>query len=213
MKKALDHGSATRVILDMRYIRGGNGGLAQPLIEALAGDKRINRPGGLTVLIGRENVSAGTVVAAALDTQTKAVLIGEMTPARADNFLCDCADTVLQNSLLTLTVPLYRAGTGDPRMAIEPDIPFALTAADFFAGKDPALELALSAKVPGAGRGPPLRSGQRPPEAGEEERQRRDEQPDGDEDDADLDRFGTEDEVGRQPSKTACSWVALSAGW
>ena len=75
-------------------------------------------------------------MAAALDTQTKAVLIGEMTPARADNFLCNCADTILQNSLLTVTVPLYRAGTGDPRTAIEPDIPFALTAADFFAGKD-----------------------------------------------------------------------------
>ena len=83
-------------------------------------------------------------MAAALDTQTKAVLIGEMTPARADNFLCNCADTILQNSFLTVTLPLERAGTGDPRMAVEPDIPFALTAADFFAGKDPALELALA---------------------------------------------------------------------
>ncbi len=146
MKKALDDGSATRVILDMRYLRGGDGSLAQPLIEALAGDKRLDRPGALTALIGRENVSAGTIVAAAIDTQTNAVLIGEMTPARADNFLCNCADTVLQNSFLTVTLPLERAGTGDPRMAIEPDIPFALTAADFFAGKDPALELAFAGK-------------------------------------------------------------------
>ena len=59
MEAALDDGSATRV--DMRYLRGGNGSLAQPLIDALAGDARINRPGGLTVLIGRENVSAGTI--------------------------------------------------------------------------------------------------------------------------------------------------------
>ena len=143
MKAALDDGSATRVIVDMRYIRGGIGNLAQPLIDALTGDPRINRSDKLTVLIGRENVSAGTVVAAKLDTQTKAVLIGEMTPARADNFLCDCFDIVLPNSGLTVTVPTQRAGTGDPRLAVEPDIPFALKAADFFAGRDPALELAL----------------------------------------------------------------------
>jgi hypothetical protein len=145
MKTALDDGSATRVIIDMRYIRGGNGSLAGPLIDAVAGDPRVNRPGGLAVLIGRENVSAGTIVAAALDTKTKAVLIGEMTPARADNFLCDCVDVELPNAGLTVTLPTQRAGTGDPRLAVEPDIPFALKAADFFAGRDPALELALKA--------------------------------------------------------------------
>lgn len=147
LKKALDDGSATRVIVDMRYLRGGNGGLAGPLIDALANDKRINRPGGLTVLIGRENVSAGTVVAAAIERETKAQLIGEMTPARADNFLCECADISLPNSGLTVTVPTERAGSGDPRLAIEPDIPYALKAADFFAGKDPALELALKGRT------------------------------------------------------------------
>jgi hypothetical protein len=82
MRSALDSGAATRVVLDMRYLLGGNGSLAQPLIDALVDDERINRPGGLTLLIGRENVSAGTVVATAIDTRTKAVLIGEMTPAR-----------------------------------------------------------------------------------------------------------------------------------
>jgi hypothetical protein len=146
MKAALDGGAATRVILDMRYLRGGNGSLAQPLVDALVGDARVNRPGGLVVLIGRENVSAGTVVAATLDRETKAVLIGEMTPARADNFLCECNDIRLQFSGLTVEVPTARARNGDPRMAIEPDIPFALTAADFFAGKDPALQLALAAQ-------------------------------------------------------------------
>ena len=29
----------TRVVLDMRYLRGGNGSLATPLIEALKGDR------------------------------------------------------------------------------------------------------------------------------------------------------------------------------
>jgi hypothetical protein len=32
----------------------------------------------------------------------------------------------------------------DPRLTIEPDIPVEVTAADYFAGRDPALEAALA---------------------------------------------------------------------
>ena len=71
MDAALDDGSAERVVIDMRYLQGGNGSLASPLIEAVKSDDRINRPGGLSVLIGRENFSAGTVVAGALDRETE----------------------------------------------------------------------------------------------------------------------------------------------
>jgi hypothetical protein len=150
MKAALDDRSATRVLLDMRYIRGGNGSLADPLIDALAADGRINRPGGLIVMIGRENVSAGTVVARNLDTKTKAIFVGEMTPARADNFLCECSDITLINSGFTVEVPTFQFGVGDKRLAIEPDVPVALSGADFFAGKDPALKIALALKDPPA---------------------------------------------------------------
>jgi hypothetical protein len=144
MKAALDDGSALRVVVDMRYIRGGNGGLAAPLIDAVKTDKRINRVGGLTVLIGRENASAGTVVAGALDRDTQAVLIGEPTPARADNFLCECMDITLHNSPWVVSIPTQFLANGDKRGAVLPDVPFALSAADFFAGRDPALALALA---------------------------------------------------------------------
>jgi hypothetical protein len=144
MKTALDHGTAVRVVVDMRYIRGGNGSLAGPLIDALKTDKRINRVGGLTVLIGRENASAGTVVAGALDRETQAVLIGEPTPARADNFLCECMDITLRNTPWVVSIPTQFLANGDKRDAVLPDIPFTLTAADFFAGRDPALALALA---------------------------------------------------------------------
>jgi hypothetical protein len=149
MTTALDSGAATRVLLDMRYLRGGNGSLAFPLIEALKADARINRRGRLIVMIGRENVSAGTVVASRLDLETEAILVGEMTPARANNFLCECAEIVLKNSGYIVSVPRQRSGNADPRLAIEPDIPFALTSADFFAGKDPALVAALALPIDG----------------------------------------------------------------
>ena len=144
MTRSLDDGSAVRVIVDMRYIRGGNGGLALPLLQALENDKRINRVGGLTVLIGRENASAGTVVAGALDRDTKALLIGEPTPARADNFLCPCKDVNLSNSSWVVSIPTDFLANGDKRAAVLPDVPIALSAPDYFAGRDQALALALA---------------------------------------------------------------------
>jgi hypothetical protein len=143
MKAALVKGTARRVVFDMRYLRGGDASGSDMLIEAFAGDPRVNRPGGLTILIGRENVSAGTVVARELDKQTKGVFVGEPTPARADNFLCSCADIKLPNSKFVVTVPTFSFHTGDPRPAIAPDVPMALTSGDFFAGRDPVLAAAL----------------------------------------------------------------------
>jgi hypothetical protein len=96
------------------------------------------------VLIGRENVSAGTVIDRMLDEQTKALFVGEGTPARADNFLCDCVDVALPASGFVVSVPSYTFHTGDQRPEIAPDLPMALAATDFFAGRDPVLDAALA---------------------------------------------------------------------
>ena len=47
-----------------------------------------------------------------------------------------------------MEIPTDFLANGDTRDAVMPDIPLDLTAADFFAGKDPALELALSGAQP-----------------------------------------------------------------
>jgi hypothetical protein len=148
MIAALHDDSADRVVVDLRYLRGGNGSLAQPLITALSSDPKVNEPGRLIVLIGRENVSAGTVVAAQLDRLTQARFVGEMTPARADNFLCECFEIHLPNSGYVAGVPTYTFGTGDPREAIAPDVPMALSAEDFFAGRDPVLDAVMAGDLP-----------------------------------------------------------------
>jgi hypothetical protein len=146
MKAALDAHEADRVVFDMRYLPGGNGDIA--ILDTLNEDPRVNRPGGLVVLIGRENVSAATSVVEFLDTKTKAVLVGEPTPARADNFRCDCHDIHLRNSGFTISVPTSWDRLGDDRPEIAPDVPMALSSSDFFAGRDPVLEAALTGKFP-----------------------------------------------------------------
>ena len=148
MKAALDAHDADRVVLDMRYLPGGSGDFG--ILQALADDPRVNRAGGLTVLIGRENVSVATSIVEYLDTKTKALLVGEPTPARADNFRCDCHDFVLPHSGFRLSVPTSWDRLGDDRPEIKPDVSMALSSRDFFAGRDPVLDAALSGALPAA---------------------------------------------------------------
>jgi hypothetical protein len=143
MTAALAAKIVNRVILDLRYARGGSSGAMAGLVAALAGDARINRAGGLLVLIGREDISASTTVIAQIDAQTNAIFFGEATPARADNFL-DPVLIDLPASGWQLEIPTFTFHTGDPRSAIEPDVPIPPTAADFFAGRDRTLEAALT---------------------------------------------------------------------
>ena len=46
MKAALDAKKADRVVLDLRYLRGGNGSIAFPLVEGLAAERRSTSPAG-----------------------------------------------------------------------------------------------------------------------------------------------------------------------
>jgi hypothetical protein len=138
---ALDSGKADRVVLDIRYLRGGNGDFG--LFDVLKNDPRVNRKGGLTVLMGRENVSVATLYDYELDVHTQALLVGEPTPARADNFRCDCSLIPLKQSGIEVNVPTTMSYNGDLRPAINPDIPMSLSSTDFFAGRDPVLDAAL----------------------------------------------------------------------
>jgi len=146
MTAALDAKYADRVVFDMRYLQGGSGDIA--ILDTLRDDKRVNRPGGLTVLIGRENYSAATSVVEYLDRQTQALFVGEPTPARADNFRCECPNVVLPHSGFTISVPTSWDRLGDDRPEIPPDVPMVLSSTDFFAGRDPVLEAALTGVFP-----------------------------------------------------------------
>ena len=147
MRDALDDGSATRVVLDMRYLRGGNGSLAQPLIDALASDPRINRPGGLTILIGRENVSAGTLTASLLDEQTQPVFVGEPTPAEAENFLADASRSAAE--LRVHARGPNRHGTPATPRRYPPDIAMPLAPPTSSPARTPSSTRSWPAPAPG----------------------------------------------------------------
>lgn len=135
-----------RVIVDVRSNGGGNNTTFPPLIRALQ-NPSIDRPGVLFGLIGRNTFSAAGNFVTVLARDTKAILIGEPTGG-APNQYGDAKDVPLPNhpEVLVRVSTRYHAfgGAGDERLTHEPKIPVPLTSQDYFAGRDPVLQAALS---------------------------------------------------------------------
>ena len=134
-----------RVIIDLRHNVGGDNTTYGALLQRLA-QPDLDRPGRLLALIGRTTFSAAGNFATDLERETGVVFVGEPTGA-APNMYGDVRQVTLPYSGLTAFIAsIYwqRSDPDDPRLAIAPDVPVALTSADYFAGRDPALDAALA---------------------------------------------------------------------
>ncbi len=143
----LDDG-ATRVVVDLRHNPGGDNTTYGALLGVLQEDRRVNRTGGLVVIIGRQTFSAAMNFATELDTSTDAIFVGEPTGG-APNLYGDVRPAVLPNSGIRVEISSRYwpfGGPDDDRPWIAPDIPVASTIDDLLAGRDPVLQAALDAR-------------------------------------------------------------------
>lgn len=150
-----DSVGAERLVLDLRGNAGGDNYLNQPLVHALIASARLNRPGRLMVLVDRGTFSAAVSLAADLERNTRALFVGEPTGA-GPNACGDPARVTLPGSGMVVKISTLLWQHSDPRDArrsIAPDVPVFETAADHFAGRDPALEAALDLRT---GDAPPM---------------------------------------------------------
>jgi hypothetical protein len=147
--RAFDEHGLERVVLDLRSNGGGDNTTFGPLIQALKGHAGIDREGALFALIGRTTFSAAGNFVTVLERDTHATLVGEPTGG-APNQYGDAKPVVLAHhpELQVFVSTRYHAfgGKGDARLTHEPKIAVPLRAADYFAGRDAALEAALGAR-------------------------------------------------------------------
>ncbi len=133
-----------RLILDLRQNHGGNNALNLPLLHGLIRCDRVNRWGGLFALIGRRTFSAAMNLAVDLERHTRVLFVGEPTGA-SPNHYGENGAVVLPHSDLRVSVATLwwqYSHPLDDRSWIAPDIPARLSAADYAANLDPALEAA-----------------------------------------------------------------------
>lgn len=132
-----------RVIVDLRLNGGGDNTTYGPLLDVLRG-QAVGRK--TAVLLGRSTFSAATNFVTQVDQETRARLVGEPSGG-SPNLWGDAEIVELPRSGLTVRVATLHwvlAAADDRRLAVLPDIRVPLTAADFFAGRDPVLERALA---------------------------------------------------------------------
>lgn len=134
-----------RFVVDLRSNGGGNNRLGRAVVAAIEGDPVIDRRGVLYVLVGRRTFSAAGNLAAALERRTRATFAGEPTGATPVHY-GDSVPVLLPGTKVIgrLATRLWRDDLpGVGRSAIEPALPVPLTAADHFAGRDPAITAVL----------------------------------------------------------------------
>ncbi len=134
-----------RLVVDLRRNGGGNNYLAEPLRKRI-GRSAFNRPGGLYVLIGPRTFSAAQNCVNRLERETFATFVGEPTGG-APNHYGDAAiftGEITGISAIVSTLPWFDSYPQDTRPWILPDLPVNETFADWQAGRDIALQRALT---------------------------------------------------------------------
>ena len=132
-----------RFVLDVRLNGGGNNYLNRPIIHGFIRSDKINQPGRLFTIIGRQTFSAAMNFVNAMKLNTHTLFVGEPTGARP-NMYGDNAPVVLPNSKIPVRLSTLWWQDMDPRDTRDfqpPDLAADLTMADYRAGRDPALEV------------------------------------------------------------------------
>ncbi len=145
LRSRIVRGGIRRLIIDLRNNPGGDNRTYGPLLEFLRTDEHVNRPGALSVIIGRQTFSASTNFATEVDRDTAAIFVGEPTGGRP-NLYGDTRSVQLPNSGLTVQVSSRYwdfGGPDDHRPWIAPDVSAELSSDDFVRGRDPVLAAAL----------------------------------------------------------------------
>jgi tetratricopeptide (TPR) repeat protein len=144
--KFVDEQDVDRLVLDIRNNTGGNNGILKPLYHGVIKRDRINRRGHFIAIIGRGTYSAAMNCAAFLEEQTNVLFTGEPTGA-APCQAGDAGQFTLPRSGMPFQVSRYlwlNTVPWDNRPWIRPHVQALLSSKDYFAGRDPALETALS---------------------------------------------------------------------
>jgi len=140
-----DSHSVERVVVDLRFNAGGDSRVVQPLIQGLKKRRALSAPGHLYALIGPVTYSSGMMAAMDFKDELQAILVGEPTGGRPNQF-GEVKRALLPNSNLAVYYPVkyfHPISDADPESVV-PDFPLSLKLEDFLAGRDPVLEKAIS---------------------------------------------------------------------
>ncbi|HLZ13656.1 MAG TPA: hypothetical protein VKP58_13800 [Candidatus Acidoferrum sp.] len=134
-----------RVAIDIRDCHGGDNQMFRSLLLSLIREAKIDVPGKLFVMIGRNTFSAAVNAASDLERLCDCIFVGEPTVGSPSSYGDAHVNTLPDSGLVVrLSTVYWRDWTGDEsRPWIAPDISVVESSQDYFAGKDPSLQAVL----------------------------------------------------------------------
>jgi hypothetical protein len=146
LMRAAESADIDRMIIDVRWNRGGNTFLVRRLLHAISCSQKLNREGHLFVVTGRSTFSAAQNFVTLLERFAQPIFVGEPTGS-SPNFVGESTRFELPYSGAVVTVSdLYHQSSWamDYRTWISPHVYVATTFADFAKNRDAALEAILT---------------------------------------------------------------------
>ncbi len=146
LRTAMHDKPVDKLVVDLRWNGGGNNFLNVPLLNVIAGDPVINKPGHLYVLTTTNTFSAAICFTEQLDRYTNAIIVGEPT-CSAPNFIGESIPitlpcTGMKGSISNL---FWQNGPAmDARRWVAPQIFVPYRFADCISGRDVYLEAVLN---------------------------------------------------------------------
>lgn len=132
------------LVIDVRHNNGGNADLLPPLLDALKKFESRNPQSRIVVITGRNTFSAAQIFINLMNRETKAIFAGEPSSSKP-NFVGEENEIVFPYSRAIGSVSnrYHEIIPGDSRQWIEPQIKVELSSRDYFADRDPVLEMVL----------------------------------------------------------------------
>ncbi len=135
-----------KLVIDLRNNLGGNSTLLDPFIKELSKCMKLNKEGGIFVILGRETFSSALLNAYSLKKKTKAIFVGEASGGKP-NCYGEVQHFNLKNSMLKVSysTKYYDIIEDDQLLSFFPDINIEISIKHYINRVDPCMEYILKA--------------------------------------------------------------------
>jgi len=140
---AVDERRPEKLIIDLRFNEGGDSKVIRPFHRRLRRRPELDRKDRVFVLVGRRTFSSGCDLARELQGSGRATLVGEPTGGNPSSPFREAMQIQLPNSKLGVGLTWRFVEPREEGSAVDPDLRVKILSADYFSGRDPALETVL----------------------------------------------------------------------
>ena len=143
--RSVEENEPEKLVIDMRNNTGGNSTLLDPFIDKLVKCERINQPGKIYVIIGRDTFSSALLNVYSMKNKTRATLVGEPTGGKPNCFGEVLRVRLDSGFLISYSTKYYHLIEDDLMSSLFPDVQLEYSMQNYIELADPFMEYIMMA--------------------------------------------------------------------